>query len=126
MIEVWEKIPGWEYYEASSLGRIKALKKPIFNGSGWRWSKEFLPKITPNADGYNCVWLNDGDGKKANKLVGRLICETFHGTPEPGWECNHKNFDRSDDSKDNVEWLTHKDNVEHSRAVGNYKSNGRR
>ena len=48
--------------------------------------------------------------------------EAFYG-PIPGrFEINHKNLDRADNRLDNLELVTHQQNIQH--AIDTYKSQG--
>ena len=59
-----------------------------------------------NAQGYRVVGI-------AGKLyrVHRLVLEAFVGQCPEGFECNHKNRDRSDNRLENLEWVTHIENL---------------
>jgi hypothetical protein len=118
--EEWRVIPGWHGYEASSFGRLKRLERKVWNGHGEFVLPEMLLCPTENQDGYLTVQLNDGE-RTASFMVHRLVAMTFHRLGGAEEEVNHKDFDRLNNHKDNLEWLTHVANVEYSREAGNYK-----
>jgi hypothetical protein len=62
------------------------------------------------------------ESKYSKKAVHRLVWEAFNG-PIPGrLEINHKNLDRADNRLENLELVTHQQNVQH--AIDAYKSQG--
>ena len=62
------------------------------------------------------------DGAYTRRSVHRLVWEAFNG-PIPGrLEINHKNLDRADNRLENLEMVTHQQNVQH--AIDAYKSQG--
>ncbi len=80
-------------------GKTKALK-------GWL-----------DEDGYPTVLLNIG-GKRLCRTSHRLVALAFLGEkPTPRHEINHKNGTRSDNRPENLEYLTHQENVIHSWRV---------
>lgn len=110
--EIWKKVPGYEIYEASTLGRIRStgiLKRP-------NRKKDNIVKQRPRKRGYlECkLSLN---GKTATKLVHRIILETFSG-PAYGKHVNHKDGDKTNNRLDNLEWVTEAENKKHAAAIG--------
>lgn len=62
------------------------------------------------------------DGTYTRRSVHRLMWEAFNG-PIPGrLEINHKNLDRADNRLENLELVTHQQNIQH--AIDAYKSQG--
>lgn len=55
-------------------------------------------------------------------LVHRLVALLFIHNPNPEefTEVNHKDFDRTNCRFDNLEWTTHKDNIEYSAKANRY------
>lgn len=76
-----------------------------------------------NADGYPVVsavgWQQ---GKKIYRSlqVHILVAEQFVEGWFEGAEVNHKDFDRTNPKANNLEWITHGDNVRYSRSAGHY------
>jgi HNH endonuclease len=58
------------------------------------------------------------NGKSRSVLVHTLVAEAFLGPKPDGMEVNHKNADRSDPSADNLEYVTHRENIQHASALG--------
>lgn len=111
MAEAWLKIPNCEGYEASSEGRIRSTPRTVIrsNGRPHKVQGKVLSQ-NPNHNGYICVQI----GRKS-LLAHRLICEAFHGTPEPGQtDVNHKDGVRDNNRPDNLEWATRSHNVSHA------------
>lgn len=102
--EVWLPIKGYEdRYEVSNLGSVKSLKsKKILSGD-------------PTKDGYVRVKLWDGI-KYTSKMVHCLVAEAFLPLPDNDnkYEVDHIDNDVSHNSVDNLQWLTHKDNLDKS------------
>lgn len=103
--EEWRAVPGFENYQASNLGRIKSLKANI------------IMRVYVGDRGYMRIFLY-GNGKKNLKRVHRVIMETFVGPSD--MYVNHKNSVTTDNRLDNLEYVTHRDNVLHGSKKGGY------
>lgn len=102
--EEWRPIPGYETYEASSLGRIRRAVA----GKGTRVGKLRVPCALPN--GYLTVDLWIG-GQRFKLYVHRAVASAFHGPPPtPDHEVAHKNGDVADNRPSNIRWATHAEN----------------
>lgn len=73
-------------------------------------------------DGYKQVTLGKED-QRTSVLVHRIVAEIFIPNPLNLPEVNHKDYDRANASFDNLEWISHSDNVSYSANNGNYKNN---
>lgn len=82
-----------------------------------------LAKAHYNADGYLVVGGYDPNSQR-NKYVGVhiLVAKAFIPNPNHLPEVNHKDFDRANPRVENLEWITHADNVRYSRNAGRYPS----
>ena len=108
MQEVWKAIPGYEgHYDVSDQGRVRSLKSNCF--------------LKPNLmnHGYTCVHLYNG-GKRSRRVftVHKLVATAFAANPMYRGEVNHKNFNKTDNRVENLEWVTRSENVAHALAAG--------
>src|SRR5688500_3308169 len=97
-MEIWKKIPGFDKYECSSLGRIKSNRKIL--------------SLRNHIMGYRSITLWR-DRKPYQFLVHRLIGITFLENPMGLPQINHINLDRSDNRVENIEWISARRNVLH-------------
>lgn len=75
-----------------------------------------------NNDGYCVVSLKTTDGWRQVR-VNRLVALAFIlNDDSEKTEVNHKDFNRRNNNVDNLEWVTHKENVLYSRNAGRYPS----
>ena len=62
------------------------------------------------------------NSKYVRKGVHRMVWEAFNGRIEGRLEINHKDLDRSNNKLDNLEVVTHQQNLQH--AIDAYKAKG--
>ena len=128
-VETWKPIPGYEgLYEASSQGRIRSAEGKVtssarYNRRVWqqriikqKWRKR---KTTEKEDARVCLWK---DGKEKTHLVSRLIAMAFLPAPFEKLTVNHIDGDPSNNSVDNLEWCTMRENIKHAFDTGLQKS----
>lgn len=70
-------------------------------------------KQRDNGNGYLIVGLNCG-GNRKNHYVHRLVAIAFLERDEGKDFVNHKDYNTHNNSADNLEWCTQKQNAEHS------------
>lgn len=80
-----------------------------------RISHKFLKPCDNN--GYKTVTIVL-DGKHKRFSLHRLIAETFIYNPEDKPCVNHKDGNKANNSVDNLEWCTHKENSNHAVKTG--------
>lgn len=68
-----------------------------------------------NGNGYLIVALKK-DGTRKNMYVHRIVAEAFIKKGNSGEVVNHKDYDKTNNRVDNLEWVTQKDNVRHSKS----------
>lgn len=108
MREIWKPICGYENkYMVSNLGNVLSL-----NYSGTRKSKVLTP--VKQHKGYLFVHL----GGNKIKMVHSLVAEAFIPNPERKGFVNHIDGNKHNNSVDNLEWVTAKENVEHAIRTG--------
>lgn len=70
-----------------------------------------------NDKGYYMISIRYG--LKTNPCrVSRLVAETFISNPQNKAEVNHINGIKTDNLWTNLEWATHKENIEHANKTG--------
>ena len=72
---------------------------------------------TVDTTGYPVVVLTNKDGK-FKKSIHRLLAQKYISNPEDKPQVNHKDFDKSNYSLSNLEWVTSKENCLHARING--------
>ena len=104
----WKPIKDYEdRYMVSDTGLIKAKERMIPNNlTGKLYKKpEIILKPNTVAFGYQQVSLYK-DGKRKCKYVHVLVMETFKGKKPLGYEINHIDEDKTNNSLNNLEFLT--------------------
>ncbi len=100
MSETWKPIDGYEgFYEVSNMGRVRSLPRTIGNKN--RKGVVLKPNITPY--GYQQVLLCKNGMRKQHK-IHRLVANAFIPNPNNYPVINHKDWDTSNNSVDNLEW----------------------
>lgn len=107
MKEIWKPILGYEnLYSISNFGNVFSIQ-----------SKRNI-KQTKNSKGYLIVGLCKNK-KRKSCLIHRLVAEAFIDNPNKLPEINHKNENPLNNTITNLEWCTHKYNM-------NYNNLGKR
>jgi len=92
-MEEWKSIPGFETYEASTLGNIRNSKgnilKPWIDGGG-----HYMLRI----------------GRKNRQMIHRLIALTFIPQVEGKEYVDHINREKLDNRVENLRWCTRSEN----------------
>lgn len=102
--EDWLPIPGYPGYEASNKGRIRSNKQ----------GKTKLLKGSTSHYGYRQVGLYDKASKLKTILIHTLIAQLFIGHCPPNKQVNHIDFDRQNNTVENLEYVTQKENIAHN------------
>ena len=112
--EIWKDVDGYEeLYQVSNLGRVKSLYKKI----GFYYRNEKILSNCTQPNGYLAVNL----GKNSiitRKSVHRLVAQAFIPNLENKPFINHKDGNKKNNCVDNLEWVTHSENVSHAYKIG--------
>lgn len=104
MKEIWKDVVGYEgLYQISSFGRLKHFSTRF----GWN-----ILKNTNKKGWYFNVVLRSKNGNRSVKLH-RLVAEAFIPNPENKREINHIDLNKQNNRVENLEWCSHKENIQH-------------
>lgn len=112
-------IPGYEgVYAASADGQIWAHPRMWVAGKGVARSHEGM-WLNPTLDttGYYRVRLTKS-GQRRFPHVHQLVAEAWHPNPENKPQVNHKDGVKANCHKDNLEWATCRENIQHAFETG--------
>lgn len=99
--EIWKDIEGYEgIYQVSNLGRVK------------RVTTGRILKSYKDRGGYLRVDLCKS-GKRKNHKIHRLVAQAFIPNPDNKLQVNHIDENKTNNSVDNLEWVTAKENCNH-------------
>lgn len=110
----WRPIPGYDGYEASNTGDIRSLDKEVKHNYGGRATKKgkILSKHISDKGYYQVGLTVDGKTKTIKNAI--LTCKAWHENPLNKKTVNHKDTNKLNDNKDNLEWNTQQENVMHA------------
>lgn len=102
MKEIWKDIEGYEgFYQASNFGRIRSL-----------YGRVSIMKFKTDKDGYYHVGLTL-NRKQRTFRVHRLIASAFVKNVQNLPEVNHKDLNKKNNQKSNLEWTDGRGNKKH-------------
>jgi hypothetical protein len=88
-----------------------------------------INKMFSNTDKYLMINVNQrGKGRRCT-MSSRVIAETFFpylGRGNYFYEVNHIDGDKNNNTIENLEWLTRRENLDHARSSGLFKSGNNR
>ena len=106
---IWNEYPECDKYLVSNTGEIKNKKtNRLMMGSkqnGYRFVNLYIDKSTP----------------KMNRLIHRMVAQTFLDNPENKPVVNHKDTNILNNHVDNLEWVTYKENMNTDETIKNLK-----
>lgn len=120
MKEIWKEISNFSDYEVSNLGRVKSKKRIVTTKQNKKYpvkEKILKPQIN-NKTGYMQYALIKNK-KKITKLAHILVAETFLNKTNDNLEINHKDENKLNNRLDNLEYCTHRYNINY--GTGNYR-----
>lgn len=101
MKEIWKDIQGYEgLYQVSNLGRVKR----VTTGRILKGGKDKYGYLIVNLYKYSVGSI---------KTIHRLVAEAFIPNPENKPQVNHVDENKTNNSLDNLEWMTAKENTNH-------------
>ena len=108
MEEIWKDIEGFNGYQVSNLGQIRSFKKS---------NSPIIMKQQISHKGYCTVHITANDGSRKSCQVHRLVLKTFNPCDDmDSLEVNHIDENKTNNNLNNLEWMTHTENVNHGTA----------
>lgn len=122
--EGWRTIPGSEgLYSVSNLGRIRSEPQQTSH-KGRRRGRILKPYR--DSKGYMQFRMCLTAGRNVGMKVHRAVALAFIGPRPAGAQINHKSGNKLDNSFDNLEYVSCRENIRHGWAIGLYAPNHRR
>lgn len=109
--ELWRDWPRDPRVKVSNKGHVISYKSGMCS----------LLKIMFNNRGYQRVAAIHGKPQ----YVHRMVAETWIDNPNNYEEVNHINGDKTDNRVENLEWVTHSENIRHAYRTGLLKVKGK-
>lgn len=110
MEEIWKVINDYGMYSISSWGRIYSHRKNKI--------------MSPQKDRHGYLRVHLVGSVKKEFGIHQLVAITFVSGREPNKEVNHIDYDRTNNKSENLEWVTRKENMIHSRERCGVKTRG--
>lgn len=120
-------IPDFTGYKVDKLGNVYSMIpkgcQNRFNRERWLKEPKIL-KYRKTKTGYCRVCMRrDSTGKREDVYVHRIVASLFIPNSNNLSDVNHLNSNPSDNRVENLEWLSHKDNLEYGLTHGNKTRN---
>lgn len=120
-------IPDFTGYKISKDGKVYSMIpkgcRNRFDRTKWlKEPKELKIRYTPT--GYCRVYMRrDSSGKREDVYIHRIIAELFIPNPNHYSDVNHKDCNPQNNNVENLEWMTHQQNLEYGIKYGNRARN---
>lgn len=114
MEEIYKDIEGYEgLYKVSNLGNVKSVGRYVLCRDG-QHKPVYEKVISPgnNGAGYLFVYLWK-DNKSKRYYIHQLVAKAFIENPNNYTKVNHKDFNKANNTIDNLEWCTDSQNMAH-------------
>lgn len=125
MEEIWKDIKGFEgHYQISNYGNVKSLERFVDSSRGLLKKNEQINKHWVDSHtGYKRIKIYK-DKKEYRFYIHRLIAQAFIPNPENKREVNHIDGDKLNNSIENLEWNTPKENIQNAILRGAINKRG--
>lgn len=113
--EIWKDIPKYEgLYQVSNTGKVKSISHYTRNSTknSFRLTKGRILAQYKMPNGYMQVQLSKNELRE-KYYVHRLVADVFLDNKDNLSDVNHIDGDKNNNSVNNLEWCSHKDNQVH-------------
>lgn len=123
--ENWRNVKGHEKkYQVSDLGRVKSLPRMIVRSIIGNSERKIIQplrgrilKPQKHPGGYLMVTLSK-KAKIRSYLIHRLVAQAFIPNPKNKKEINHKDCDKKNNERSNLQWVTKVEHDFHTKCNG--------
>lgn len=116
IIEEWKDIKENNNYQISNTGKIRSKDKTTMRKDGKPLTtKGRILKVAKDTKGYLRTTISNKTVK-----IHRLVAEAFIINPNNLPEVNHIDGNKENNYVDNLEWISHTDNIKHAKRIGLY------
>jgi hypothetical protein len=114
----FKKIKGFDFYEVNKLGVVRSLNRICIQKNGKKYPvKEKI--LVPQTDSHGYIVFCLKKNKISKKVyLHRILAECFIENNENKKCVNHKDGVKYNNSLDNLEWCTYKENNNHAFSTG--------
>lgn len=112
LLNTIEDLEDFNDYAVDKDGNVYSFK--------YKTMKRLRPGWKHKKHGYQFVRLTDRYGNKKNFTVHRLVALAYIPTDDTTLEVNHKNRNCLDNRVENLEWMSHKQNVDYNQFVNGF------
>lgn len=117
--EIWRDVPDYEgYYQVSNLGRVRSLSRIVKSRNSTMKpisGKLLKPRYCKNGYYYVCFYLHRSP---KNIAIHSLVASTFLGVRPKGFDVNHIDGDKANNSLVNLEYVSRSQNICHALDTG--------
>ena len=119
--EVFLEVKDFNDYMISNYGRVLSLPKKINQKKGsYKYTDRKILNPSVNEKGYHSIRLYR-NGRQYTFRVHRLVYSTFINDIPKGYELNHLDCNKANNSISNLEICTRQENMDHAVREGRIK-----
>ena len=127
MKEIWMPVVGYQgLYEVSNKGRVRSLDRSVLHkGKNRNIKGKILSVRKHHRFNYtSAAVMLCRDAKSKDTLVSRLVATAFIGNPYNKPNVNHLDNDATNNVFTNLEWVTHRENMDYAKEQGRFRNKG--